>query len=78
MSALMLDSVGEGGHHEPKHTVATRLAVVGISLSEDELDQLATAYASLRCMPTVDPIHVRRRREAEASWRGHPEEIEPM
>jgi hypothetical protein len=30
-----------------KHTVATRLAAVGISLSEDELDQLAAAYASL-------------------------------
>ena len=30
-----------------KHTVTTRLAAVGIALSEDELDQLAAAYASL-------------------------------
>jgi hypothetical protein len=30
-----------------RHIVATRLAAAGISLSDNDLDQLATAYVSL-------------------------------
>jgi len=36
-----------------KQIVATRLAHVGISLSDAELDQVATAYASLLKWETV-------------------------
>ena len=36
-----------------KQIVTTRLAAVGVSLSDDELDQLTTAYASLLKWETV-------------------------
>ena len=36
-----------------KQIVTARLAAVGISLSEAELDQLATAYASLLKWETI-------------------------
>ena len=36
-----------------KQIVIARLAAVGVSLSDDELDQLTTAYASLLQWETV-------------------------
>jgi hypothetical protein len=36
-----------------KQIVAARLATVGVSLSDDELDQLTVAYASLLKWETV-------------------------
>jgi hypothetical protein len=36
-----------------KQIVTARLAAVGVSLSDDELDQLTAAYASLRKWETV-------------------------
>ncbi len=36
-----------------KQIVTARLAAVGVSLSDDELDQLTTAYASLLKWETV-------------------------
>jgi hypothetical protein len=36
-----------------KQIVAARLATVGVSLSDDELDQLTAAYASLLKWETV-------------------------
>lgn len=36
-----------------KQIVIARLAAVGVSLSDDELDQLTTAYASLLKWETV-------------------------